>query len=94
MFTKDGFYTFIYGTRVGNAPPPPFLSLRSSKTFIMATIVIAVFTDIFLYSVIVPVLPFALTVRAGIAEADVQKWTSVFLSTYGASLAVGSRELT
>jgi MFS family permease len=38
----------------------------------------------------VPVLPFALTVRAGVDEKDLQKWTSVFLSVYGAALAVGS----
>lgn len=45
----------------------------------------------FLYSLVVPVLPFALTQRADIEEKDVQKWTSVFLSIYGAALAVASR---
>lgn len=39
---------------------------------------------------VVPVLPFALTLRAGIEEKDVQKWTSTFLSVYGAALAIGS----
>lgn len=39
---------------------------------------------------VVPVLPFAFTVKAGIREGDLQKWTSVFLSVYGATLAVGS----
>lgn len=38
-----------------------------------------------------PVLPFALTQRADVEEKDVQKWTSVFLSIYGAALAVASR---
>ncbi|KAG9235842.1 MFS transporter-like protein [Amylocarpus encephaloides] len=90
MFTKAGLYTFIYGERVENAEAPPFLKFRSSKAFITATIAIAVFTDIFLYSVVVPVLPFALTERANVNETDVQKWTSVFLSVYGAALAVGS----
>lgn len=37
-------------------------------------------------------LPFALTVRAGVEEKDVQKWTSIFLSVYGAALAIGSRK--
>ncbi|KAK0119798.1 hypothetical protein ONS95_011230 [Cadophora gregata] len=90
MLTADGFSTFVYGTRVGNAGPPPFLKVRSSKAFITCTVAIAVFTDIFLYSVVVPVLPFALTVRAGVKEEDVQRWTSIFLSVYGAALAVGS----
>lgn len=35
-------------------------------------------------------LPFALTVRAGVKEQDLQKWTSIFLAVYGAALAVGS----
>lgn len=38
-------------------------------------------------------MPFALTVRAGVEEKDVQKWTSIFLSVYGAALAIGSRRL-
>ncbi|CZS89272.1 related to vesicular amine transporter [Rhynchosporium agropyri] len=90
MFSADGLRTFVYGTRVGNAGPPPFLKIRSSKAFITGTIAIAIFTDIFLYSVVVPVLPFALTTRAGVKEEDVQGWTSIFLSVYGAALAVGS----
>lgn len=44
MFTKAGLYTFIYGTRIDNADPPPFLKFRSSSSFIIATITIAVFT--------------------------------------------------
>ncbi|KAF4637722.1 hypothetical protein G7Y89_g342 [Cudoniella acicularis] len=90
MFTKADFYTFIYGERVSDAPAPLFLKFRSSNAFIIATIAIAVFTDIFLYSLVVPVLPFALTIRAGVGEKDVQRWTSIFLSVYGAALAVGS----
>jgi hypothetical protein len=44
MITKASLYTFIYGTRVGNAPPPPYLKFRSSSAFIISTIVIAIFT--------------------------------------------------
>jgi hypothetical protein len=44
MFTKAGFYTFLYGTRIGDADAPPFLKFRSSSSFIIATIIIAVFT--------------------------------------------------
>ncbi len=90
MFTKDDLYTFVYGTRIGNAKAPPLLKFRSSKTFIVSTVTLAIFTDIFLYSVVVPVLPFALTAKAGIKEDDVQRWTSIFLSVYGAALALGS----
>jgi MFS family permease len=90
MFSRDGFYTFLYGEKVGNSKPPLFLNIRSSNAFIITTISIAVFTDIFLYSLVVPVLPFTLTGRAGIKEDDLQRWTSIFLSVYGAALAVGS----
>ena len=90
MFSKDDFYTFLYGQKVGNSKAPLFLSIRSSNTFIITTISMAIFTDIFLYSLVVPVLPFALTARAGVDEADVQRWTSIFLSVYGAALAIGS----
>ena len=70
--------------------PPAFLKFRSSSTFILVTICIAVFSDIFLYSVIVPVIPFALRDRVGIPEEEVQHWVSVLLAVYGAALLVGS----
>ena len=72
MFSKDDFYTFVYGQKVGNSKAPLFLSIRSSNAFIISTISMAVFTDIFLYSLVVPVLPFALTGRAGVEEKNVQ----------------------
>lgn len=70
--------------------PPPLLKYRSSTWFILSTICIAVFTDIFLYGIIVPVIPFALTVRCGVAEKDVQHWVSVLLAVYGAALLASS----
>lgn len=66
--------------------PPPLLVHRSSRWFILTTICTAVFTDIFLYGIIVPVIPFALTTRAGVALEDVQHWVSVLLAVYGAAL--------
>jgi MFS family permease len=82
---------FLSGRRVDASTPPPYLlHIRSSKLFILSTICIAVFTDIFLYGIIVPVIPFALSERAGVEESDVQKWVSVLLAVYGAALLVGS----
>lgn len=40
--------------------PPFYLKIRSSNWFIITTISLAIFTDMFLYGVIVPVIPFAL----------------------------------
>ena len=46
------------------------LSFRSSKWFIELAVSMAVFTDIFLYALIVPVMPFALTSRIGVPQKD------------------------
>ena len=70
--------------------PPTALGVRSSSTFIVATICIAVFTDIFLYGCIVPVIPFSLKIRVGVPQEDVQHWVSVLLAVYGAALLAGS----
>ncbi|KAK1958536.1 MFS general substrate transporter [Colletotrichum sublineola] len=69
----------------------PFLfTYRSSVVFIIITVAFAVFTDAFLYGVIVPVIPFALESRVGIVEGKVQFWVSILLAVYGAALVVSS----
>lgn len=69
---------------------PWLLELRSSTWYITATVSTAIFTDIFLYAVIVPVFPFSLQSRQGVAEADIQHWLAVLLSVYGAALLVSA----
>jgi MFS family permease len=86
----DEFRNFISGTRHDGASPPSLLKIRSSTSFILTTICLAVFTDIFLYSVIVPVIPFAIGARAGVPGSDVQRWVSVLLAVYGGALLVAS----
>ncbi|KAK5171036.1 uncharacterized protein LTR77_004180 [Saxophila tyrrhenica] len=66
--------------------PPIFLKYRSSKTFIILTVSTAIFTDIFTYGIVVPVLPFALTSRANVQPGSIQTWISIFLAVYGAAL--------
>lgn len=73
-----------------NARPPRFLAFRSSSTFILATVCIAIFTDILLYGIIVPVIPFALTSRVGVDEDSVQTWNAILLACYTIALFVGS----
>lgn len=77
---------FIALRRPDPEKPPLLLAHRCSRWFILTTICTAVFTDIFLYGIIVPVLPFALTRRAQVAVEDVQHWVSVLLAVYGAAL--------
>ena len=68
--------------------PPSLLNSRTSTAFITVTVAFAIFTDIFVYGIIVPVIPFALTERAGIPESDIQYWISILLAIYGAALLV------
>jgi MFS family permease len=68
--------------------PPALLSSRTSTAFITVTVAFAIFTDIFVYGIIVPVIPFALTERAGVPESDIQYWISILLAIYGAALLV------
>jgi MFS family permease len=70
--------------------PPILLKLRSSTWFITLTVCVAVFTDVFLYAVIVPVIPFALESRVGLPESEVQHWVSILLAVYGAALLVAA----
>jgi len=73
---------FLSGKRIDATTPPPYLlHLRSSRGFILTTICIAVATGM-----IVPVIPFALTSRAGVTQSSLQKWTSILLGVYGAAL--------
>lgn len=70
--------------------PPRFLAFRSSSTLILATVCIAIFTDILVYGIIVPVLPFALTSRVGVSEDSVQTWNAILLACYTIALFVAS----
>ncbi|OAA71380.1 Major facilitator superfamily domain, general substrate transporter [Cordyceps fumosorosea ARSEF 2679] len=47
--------------------PPTCLALRSSSATITLTVSFAVFTDVFLYAVVVPVIPFTLESRIGVS---------------------------
>ncbi|SLM38729.1 mfs general substrate transporter [Lasallia pustulata] len=69
---------------------PWLLDFRSSNGFILATVCVAIFTDAFLYGVVVPVLPFSLRERSGIPEEDVQWWTSFIFAIFGGAILVGS----
>jgi MFS family permease len=65
---------------------PRWLSQRSSRSYTIFVVSYAVFVDIFLYGVIVPVIPFALQQRIGIPFRHVQHWVSILLAVYGGSL--------
>ncbi|KAG7002151.1 MFS domain-containing protein [Physcia stellaris] len=68
-----------------------YRSFRASKAFTTLVVSIAFFTDILLQNLVVPVLPYALHSRIGLNDTDdIQRWTSILSSAFGAALMVGS----
>lgn len=72
---------------MGSDSRPIALKWRSNTLFIIATVAVGLFTDLFLYGLIVPVLPFMLQDRVGLPENKVQSYVSALLAAYaGASV--------
>ena len=66
---------------------PPGLYWRSHTLFITSTVAIGLFTDLFLYGLVVPVLPYVLQERVHIPKDQVQPHVSGLLAAYaGASV--------
>lgn len=63
---------------------------RGSTFIIVLTVALAAFIDVFSYSIVVPVVPFAFEQRMGIAPDKVQTLVSTSLSAYSGGLIVGS----
>ncbi|KAL3478656.1 major facilitator superfamily domain-containing protein [Aspergillus californicus] len=66
------------------------LELRSSRSFVTWVVAIAVFTDVFIYGMIIPILPEVLKTRVSVPEDELQKWMSILLAAFGGALLVGS----
>ena len=70
-----------------------FRSVRASPTYTVFVVCLAVFADVLLQNLIVPVLPYALKARVGLLdEEDVQRWQSILLSAYSGMFTIGSCE--
>jgi MFS family permease len=66
------------------------LRWRSSTVFIISVVGVGIFTDLFVYAIIVPVLPFVLRDRIGVPDSQLQIYVSVLLATMAASSFVFS----
>ncbi|KAF2754613.1 MFS general substrate transporter [Pseudovirgaria hyperparasitica] len=66
------------------------LKWRSNTFFIIFTIGMGMFSDLFLYSLIVPVIPFLLQDRIGSSPDQLQSLTSTLLSTYALASMISS----
>ncbi|KAK8249963.1 major facilitator superfamily domain-containing protein [Phyllosticta capitalensis] len=81
------------GTHSEPRPPPRHpigLRWRSSKGFIVSTVGMGIFTDMVLYCLIVPVLPFMLEDRIHLPEDQIQKQVSNLLAVYAGASVIGS----
>lgn len=66
---------------------PIGLHWRSSTPFIVSTVAIGLFTDLFLYGIVVPILPFLLHDRLSLPSSQIQSHVSGLLAAYaGASV--------
>lgn len=66
---------------------PIGLGWRSSTLFIVSTVGIGLFTDLFLYGLVVPILPFILQDRIHLPSSQIQSHVSALLAAYaGASV--------
>lgn len=72
----------------GHAVKPFGLSWRSHTLFILSTIIIGLFSETFLYGIVVPVLPFILRDRIGISHEDLQGYSSALLAANTASTVI------
>ncbi|KAJ2988796.1 hypothetical protein NUW58_g3788 [Xylaria curta] len=82
----------LFSSRSAETPgkPPYLLPFRSSTPLIVITVNLGIFTDVFFYGLIVPVLPFALSTQVHVDEDRVQYWISILLAAYSAALFVSS----
>ncbi|KAI5923025.1 major facilitator superfamily domain-containing protein [Camillea tinctor] len=63
---------------------------RSNTSFILSTVTVGMFTDLFLYGLVVPVLPFMLRDRLAIPENEIQSYVSNLLAAYAGASVVSS----
>lgn len=65
---------------------PPFgLQWRSSTLFIVSTVAVGMLTDLALYCLIIPVLPFLIHDRLGIPHDQLQGYSSGLLAAFAAA---------
>ncbi|KAG6000193.1 hypothetical protein E4U43_001672 [Claviceps pusilla] len=63
---------------------------RSKPSFVISTVALGLFTDLFLYGIIVPVLPFLLRERLDIPNDQIQVHISALLAAYAGTSVVFS----
>lgn len=63
---------------------------RLNQTLVLATVALSLFTDFFLYGIVVPVVPVLLRERLAVPEYQIQYFSSVLLASYAAAAILSS----
>src|SRR6186713_2843194 len=83
--------TVAYQKRgLSQSDAPVGLRWRSNAFFICCTVGFGAFTDVFLYGLFVPVLPFMLQDRVKIPDAEMQRTISNLLAIYAGASTLSS----
>ncbi|KAI4777626.1 MFS transporter-like protein, partial [Aureobasidium sp. EXF-8846] len=69
---------------------PAGLGWRSNTLFIVSTVAVGLFTDMFLYGLIVPILPYMLQDRVGLPQDQIQSHVDGLLAAYAGASVVFS----
>lgn len=69
---------------------PAGIKWRSNTYFIIGTVAIGLFTDLFLYGLIVPILPFMLQDKVGVPKDQLQSHVDGLLAAYAGSSVIFS----
>ncbi|KAF9892506.1 hypothetical protein FE257_001615 [Aspergillus nanangensis] len=80
----------LVDTKPRVSPPPWKLEVRSSRKFVISVVSMAIFTDSFIYGMVVPILPTVLRTRVSVPDDDLQRWMSILLAAFGGAIFLGS----
>ncbi|CAD0088607.1 unnamed protein product [Aureobasidium mustum] len=69
---------------------PAGIKWRSNTLFIVSTVAVGLFTDLFLYGLVVPILPYMLQDRVGMPENQIQSHVDGLLAAYAGASVVFS----
>ncbi|EED22813.1 hypothetical protein TSTA_063000 [Talaromyces stipitatus ATCC 10500] len=65
-------------------------TFRSSKSFIIVVVSVAIFADVFIYGMVIPLIPAILKDRLHLPDDQLQTWMAILLATFGGALLVSS----
>ncbi|KAG9626776.1 hypothetical protein KCU69_g21534, partial [Aureobasidium melanogenum] len=69
---------------------PAGIKWRSNTLFTVSTVAVGLFTDLFLYGLVVPILPYLLQDRVGMPEEQIQSHVDGLLAAYAGASVVFS----